>query len=116
MDRLSVCILLGAHSEVVVGAEQAKLFDTEPMNIKYMDHAVIAKTTEGAMEFAYKMTGTDKVIIFDGAMGGLNCSESMAELLIDRAPAVGERVEKELLPKWFRQRGVDISVLEKLKG
>ena len=101
---------------VVVGAEQAKLFDTEPMNIKYMDHAVIAKTTEGAMEFAYKMTGTDKVIIFDGAMGGLNCSESMAELLIDRAPAVGERVEKELLPKWFRQRGVDVSVLEKLKG
>ena len=30
-----------------------------------------------AMEFAYKTTGTDKVIIFDGAMGGLNCSQSM---------------------------------------
>ena len=100
---------------MVVGAEQAKLFDTEPMNIKYMDHAVIAKTTEGAMEFAYNTTGTDKVLIFDGAMGGLNCSKSLAELLIDKAPAVSERVEKELLPKWFRQRGVDVSVLDRLE-
>ena len=91
------------------------MFDMEPMNIKYMDHAVIAKTTESAMEFAYHVTGTDKVLIFDGAMGGLNCSESLAELLIAKAPAVSERVEKELLPKWFRQRGVDMSVLETLK-
>jgi len=85
------------------------------MNIKYMDHAVVAKTTESAMDFAYKVTGTDKVIIFDGAMGGLNCSGSLAKLLIDRAPAVSKRVETELMPKWFRQRGVDMSVLEKLK-
>ena len=100
---------------VVVGQEQADLFDMEPMNIKYMDHAVVAKTTESAMEFAYKMTGTDKVIIFDGAMGGLNCSKSLAELLIRQAPIVSKRVDEELMPKWFRQRGVDISVLEKLK-
>ena len=100
---------------VVVGQEQADMFDMEPMNIKYMDHAVVAKTTESAMDFAYKVTGTDKVIIFDGAMGGLNCSESLAKLLIDRAPAVSKRVETELMPKWFRQRGVDMSVLEKLK-
>ena len=86
------------------------------MNIKYMDHAVVAKTTESAMEFAYKVTGTDKVIIFDGAMGGLNCSKSLAELLIRQAPIVSKRVDEELMPKWFRQRGVDISLLEKLKG
>ncbi len=101
---------------VVVGAEQAKLFDTEPMNIKYMDHAVIAKTTEGAMEFAYNTTGTDKVIIFDGAMGGLNCSESLARELIEKAPAVSKEVDEVLMPKWFRQRGVDMSVLEKLQN
>ena len=100
---------------VVVGAEQAKMFDTEPMNIKYMDYATVAKTTEGAMEFAYHTTGTDKVIIFDGAMGGLNCSESLAKELIEKAPAVSKEVEEELMPKWFRQRGVDMSVLEKLK-
>ena len=91
------------------------MFDTEPMNIKYMDYATVAKTTEGAMEFAYHTTGTDKVIIFDGAMGGLNCSESLAKELIEKAPAVSKEVEEELMPKWFRQRGVDMSVLEKLK-
>ena len=68
------------------------------------------------MNFAYNATGTDKVIIFDGAMGGLNCSRSLAELLIAKAPEVSERVEKELMPKWFRQRGVDMSVLNKLKN
>ena len=97
-----------------VGQEQADLFDTEPMNIKYMDYAVTAKTTEAAMDFAYKTTGTDKVIIFDGAMGGLNCSESLAKLLIDKAPEVSKLVDNELLPKWFRQRGVDMSILNKL--
>ncbi len=100
---------------VVVGEEQAKLFDMEPMNLKYMNHAVIAKTTDTAMEFAYRVTGTDKVIIFDGAMGGINCSKSLARLLIDRAPAVSERVEKKLLPKWFRQRGVSMSMVNNLK-
>jgi hypothetical protein len=74
----------------------------------------VAKTTESAMNFAYKMTGTDKVIIFDGAMGGLNCSESLADLLIAKAPEVSEEVEKVLMPKWFRQRGVDISILDKM--
>lgn len=100
---------------VVVGAEQAAMFDVEPMNINYMDHAVIARTTEAAMDFAYRTTGTDKVIIFDGAMGGLNCSTSLAELLAAKAPEVSRRVEKELMPKWFRQRGVDISVLDTLR-
>lgn len=99
---------------VVVGQEQGDLFDTEPMNTKYMDYAVIARTTEAAMDFAYKTTGTDKVIIFDGAMGGLNCSKSLAEMMIEKAPEVSKLVDDELLPKWFRQRGVDISILKRL--
>ena len=90
------------------------MFDTEPMNTKYMDYAVIARTTEAAMDFAYKTTGTDKVIIFDGAMGGLNCSKSLAEMMIEKAPEVSKLVDDELLPKWFRQRGVDISILKRL--
>jgi len=100
---------------VVVGEEQGKLFDTDSMNIRDMDHAVTARTSEEAMEFAYKVTGTDKVIIFDGAMGGLNCSKSLAKLLIEKAPIVSEKVEKELLPKWLKQRGVDLSILETYK-
>jgi hypothetical protein len=98
---------------VVVGEEQGKLFDRDSMNIGYMDHAVTARSTDQAMAFAYKMTGTDKVIIFDGAMGGINVSESLAKLLIEKAPEVSSRVENELLPKWLKQRGVDMSLLEK---
>ena len=101
---------------VVVGAEQGKLFDTEPMNIRYMDHAVTAKTLDQAVEFARQTTGTDKVIVFDGAMGGLNCSESLAKLLIAKAPEVSERVDHVLLPKWFKQRGVDVSLLKQLES
>lgn len=97
---------------VVVGDEQGKLFDTDSMNIGYMDYAVTARTAENAMEFAYSVSGTDQVIIFDGAMGGLNVSESLAKLLIEKAPLVSEKVDKELLPKWLKQRGVDLSVLE----
>ena len=99
---------------IVVGQKQAELFDMEPMNINYMDHAVVSKTAQSAMAFAYKTTGTDKVIIFDGAMGGLNCSESLAKYLIQQAPEVSKKVDEVLLPKWLKQRGVDVSILDKL--
>ena len=80
-----------------------------------MDYATTNKTLDGAMNFAYQTSDTDKVIIFDGAMGGMNVSESMAKLLVEKAPSVSEKVDKVLLPKWLKQRGVDISILEKLK-
>lgn len=98
---------------VVVGNEQAELFNRDPLNIPYMDYATVIKSTEAAMNFAYKATGTRKVIIFDGAMAGINVSEPLAELLIKKASEVSKRVDDELLPKWLRQRGVDISVLNK---
>lgn len=99
---------------VVVGQEQADLFDTDPLNQQYMDHAVSVKTTDAAMDFAYMTAGTDKVIIFDGAMGGVNVSKSLAEYLIEKAPQVSKKVDEELLPKWLKQRGVDISILDEL--
>ena len=100
---------------IVVGQEQGDLFDTDPLNLEYMDFASVIKTTEGAMNFAYNATGTDKVIIFDGAMAGMNVSESLAKLLIEKAPMVSEKVDNILLPKWLKQRGVDMSILAKLK-
>ena len=98
---------------VVVGKEQGDLFDRDSMNLEYMDYATTIKTLEGAIQFAYQTTDTDKVIIFDGAMGGINVSESMAKLLIEKAPVVSERVDNDLLPKWLKQRGVDISIFDK---
>ncbi|AOT73195.1 hypothetical protein Gferi_17985 [Geosporobacter ferrireducens] len=100
---------------VVVGQKQADLFDTDPLNMKYMDYAVTVKTLDAAMNFAYRTTGTDKVIIFDGAMAGMNVSESLAKLLIEKAPLVSEKVDNVLLPKWLKQRGVDISILDELR-
>lgn len=91
---------------VVVGREQADLFNRDSQNLDYMRHAVISENTESAMEFAYKTTGTKKVIIFDGAIEGINVSEPMAELLLKKAPEVNRRVEEVLLPKWLRQRGI----------
>jgi len=100
---------------LVVGQTQSDLFDTDPLNQDYMTYASVVKTAEAAMNFAYNSSGTDKVLIFDGAMAGMNVSKSLAEFLVEKAPQVSERVDKILLPKWLKQRGVDISILDKLK-
>lgn len=91
---------------VVVGQEQAESMNRDPQNLTYMNHAVVAEELDHAMHFAYKSAKTDKVIIFDGAMGGINVSETMAKLLLEKAPAISAKVDNELLPKWLRQRGV----------
>ncbi|SDF15046.1 hypothetical protein [Sporolituus thermophilus] len=93
---------------IVVGQEQADLFNTDPQNLSYMKYAVVANELDEAMHFAYKAAKTDKVIIFDGAMGGINVSKSLAELLIRKAPEVSARVDQELMPKWLKQRGVSL--------
>jgi hypothetical protein len=79
-----------------------------------MENAVVAETLEGAMDFAHRLTGTDQVIIFDGAPGGLNVSHSLARRLEEAAPKVTKRVEKELLPMWMKQRDIDSKILAQL--
>ncbi len=91
---------------VVVGQKQAELFNTDPQNLDYMKWAVVANQLDDAMHFAYKVAKTDNVIIFDGAMGGINVSQSLAELLVRKAPEVSARVDRELMPRWLKQRGV----------
>jgi hypothetical protein len=91
---------------VIVGREQADLFDRDAQNALYTRHCKIVDTTEEAMAHARRVTGSEKILVFDGAFGGLNCSEPLAELLLKKAPAVSRRVEEELLPKWLRQRGI----------
>jgi hypothetical protein len=91
---------------IVVKKEQAELFDNDPQNLEYTKHAVISENLDNAMQFAYKTANTDKVLIFDGAIGGLNLSHSLLQLLQEKAPAVSKRVDEELMPKWLRQRGI----------
>lgn len=91
---------------VIVGREQAALFDRDAQNATYTKHAKIMDTTEEAVAYAKRATGTEKLLVFDGAFGGINLSAPLAELLLARAPAVSRRVEEVLLPKWLAQRGI----------
>ena len=83
----------------------------DPQNLEYMRHSVIADNLDTAIAYSYKVTGTDKVIIFDGAVGGVNVSKTLAKLLEKKALQVNEKVDQVLLPKWLKQRGIDPAVL-----
>jgi hypothetical protein len=93
---------------IVVGEWQADVFRRDPQNIEFMRHAVVAEDLEAAIEFAIKIADTDKIIVFDGAPGVINVSESLAEELVEKASEVDMEVEQKLLPKWCRQRGIKL--------
>jgi hypothetical protein len=80
-----------------------------------MKNAVVKDSLEHAMEYAHKIAKTDKVIIFDGAAGGINVSKSLAKLLIAKAPEVSKQVDKQLMPKWLRQRGIQLKPIRRKK-
>jgi len=100
---------------VVVSQEQAEVFRRDPLNYHYLEHALVAGDLEGAMAFAKRVANTDKVIVFDGAVGGVNVSEALADLLCQRSPAVEARVEEELLPRWLEQRSIDAAILANIR-
>jgi hypothetical protein len=91
---------------IVVGQALANLIDACPQNPQYMRYCVKAESLDDAIRFATRASGTSNIIAFDGAVGGFNLTESLAELLRAKAPAVEERVEQDLLPKWCRQRNI----------
>jgi 4-aminobutyrate aminotransferase-like enzyme len=80
-----------------------------------MPHALKAESLQAAIKFAYHATGTRNVIIFDGAMGGLNGSDQLIQFLLDNAPSVEKKVERELMPKWLRQRGLSQDLFKTIK-
>jgi len=61
---------------------------------------------DNAVNFAARSAETSNFIAFDGAVGGFNLTESLAELLKAKASATERKVEKDLLPKWCRQRNL----------
>lgn len=99
---------------VVVGREQAELFDRDPQNGTYMRHAVVAQHCDAALDFCRRAARTDRILVFDGAVGGLNASAGLVRDLLAAAPAVAERVETVLLPKWLKQRGIDPDRVERV--
>jgi len=92
---------------IMVGREQAELFNRDPQNLNYTKHTMMADDLETAVKFARRVSGTDKILAFDGASGALNVSSSLGEYLLSKAPIVSRKVNEELLPKWLKQRGID---------
>ncbi len=93
---------------VVIGKKMADLFRNCSQNPEYMSHALVADSLEAALRFAYKTTGTNKVIVFDGAREGINASHALIDYLLQHAGSVGEEVQQRNLPKWLRQRGISL--------
>jgi hypothetical protein len=86
------------------------LWKADHCNPYISETAQTASDLNKAMDMAYDIHPTDKVIIFDGSFGHINCSRSMAEFLLQKAPEVSREVDEELLPMWLRQRGLDPEV------
>jgi hypothetical protein len=95
---------------VIAGEDQAALWKADHCNPYISEVAQTAPDLKKAMDMAYDIYKTDKVIIFDGSFGHINCSRSMADLLMEKAPEVSREVDEELLPMWLRQRGLDPEV------
>jgi hypothetical protein len=93
---------------IVVGQALANLINSCPQNPQYMRYCVKAEGLEDAVNFATRASGISNLIAFDGAVGGFNLTEPLAELLRTKAPAVEEKVENDLLPKWCRQRNLSL--------
>jgi hypothetical protein len=91
---------------VVVGKKMADLFYNCPQNPEYMSHALTADSLDAAVRFAYRATGTRKVLIFDGAREGINASHALIDFLLEKAPEITREIEQDLYPKWLRQRGI----------
>ncbi|MFB3886543.1 MAG: hypothetical protein ACE144_15055 [Thermodesulfobacteriota bacterium] len=101
------CTFFAQHiPTIVVGRPLTDLINSCPQNPLYMRYAVTAEGLEEAVRFAMKRAGTSNLIAFDGAVGGFNLTEPLAELLRSKAPGIEDRVETELLPKWCRQRNL----------
>ncbi len=90
---------------LVVGAQADKLRSCV-QNTTFMDFAVQVESLRKAVDFARRFSGTDQVLTFDGAVGGLNVSNALADKLFEKAPAVNREVDEVLMNKWLGQRGL----------
>jgi len=91
---------------IVVGEKLAGLFRNCPQNSEYMSHTLLADNLKGALEFAGRVSGTDQVVIFDGARAGFNGSPSFINFLKKNAREAEKEMLLNFLPKWLKQRGI----------
>lgn len=90
---------------LAVGA-QAKLLAEDEQNGEFMNYAVEIDSLPKAVNFCRNFAKTDNILVFDGAVGGFNVSEPLAELMHRLAPEISTTVDEELMPMWLKQRGI----------
>jgi hypothetical protein len=90
---------------LVVGPQADFLAHCE-QNTKFMHYAIKANGLKEALAFARRFSKTPNVLVFDGAVGGFNVSEPLAEKLRQLAPVVSKEVDEVLMPRWLKQRGM----------
>ena len=92
---------------VVANPFMAEAMRRDFANSTFMDHAVEAPDLFSAVEIARERGDSDNLLCFDGTYGSMNLSPSMAEHLLERAPAAAAEIDGGLLDRWMRQRGLD---------
>jgi hypothetical protein len=90
----------------VVGQALVDLINSCPQNPQFMRYAMRADRLDDAVASARREAKTSNVLAFDGAVGGFNVSQSLADFLKANAAQVEEKVEADLIPKWCRQRNL----------
>jgi hypothetical protein len=107
------CTFFSQHvPTVVVGRAMVNHMNADPQNPQYMKYAVMTEGLQEAVDFVTRASGTSNILVFDGAANGFNMTEPLAELLKSKVSGIEEKVERELLPKWCRQRGLSAAVLK----
>lgn len=95
------------HFPLHVASEQAfKWMINEPSNCYLEDISIMHQCLDDAVQAARAETGCEELMVFDYTPGAFRVTEGLAEHLLERAPAVVENVEKNLLPKWMKQRNL----------
>lgn len=88
----------------VVGRDMHSWVVNDPSNTYAQDCLIYSPDLPSAVRAACEQSATDKVFAFDNTQGAFRVSQSLAELLYDRAPAVRDTVLNQRLPKWLAQR------------
>lgn len=90
---------------LVVGP-QADLLGNCEQNTTFMNYAVAVEDLKKALDFALHFSKTANVLAFDGAIGGFNVSQPLADKLQRLAPGVSREVDEAMMPLWLKQRGL----------
>lgn len=91
---------------VIVGEKLKQVFDMDEQNANYTKDSLIAPDLLTAVKLITKISGCENIVAFDGAVGGINVSQSLRDYLLERVPEVRKKVEEELMPKWLAQRNL----------